>query len=346
MGGHAKHPFEVTSDELRRDLEPYIDEVFRCLESEFMVMPKGQGFIDFAEFERGYENLKRETLGFQEFTPERALGAVEKDPVSLLVIRTILGFTPSEWSYVSTRRSGVPVGESFARGLERRIRLNSGGPIRLGDLSRKRLVALIDTACYFVKTSPPDVGEECLHRLGKADTCAGVDGVRAAAQLGLPYAMVLYERFLGRPFAGHRDAVSELVGDALETAIEELLVRAGVSYRKTKRAERIVGFDQAPDFLIPCEFNPKVVIEAKISEDSGTARDKVTRVQHLAEIAAQRAVSGSPRFQVVACIGGRGFGVRRQDMRKLLFATEGKVFTPKTLVRLLDCTETRQFVTR
>ena len=32
---------------------------------------------------------------------------------------------------------------------------------------------------------------------------------------------------------------------------------------------------------MPSEFNPQVVIEAKITEDDGTARDKVTRVQHL-----------------------------------------------------------------
>jgi hypothetical protein len=51
-----------------------------------------------------------------------------------------------------------------------------------------------------------------------------------------------------------------------------------MSYRKTKRAERITGFDQAPDFIIPDEFNPAVVIEAKLTEDDGTARDKVTRV--------------------------------------------------------------------
>lgn len=51
--------------------------------------------------------------------------------------------------------------------------------------------------------------------------------------------MLLYERFLGRPFAGHRDSVSELVGDVVETAVEGLLSRTGISNRKTKRAERV-----------------------------------------------------------------------------------------------------------
>jgi hypothetical protein len=35
---------------------------------------------------------------------------------------------------------------------------------------------------------------------------------------------------------------------------------------------------------IPSEFNPQVVIEVKFTEDDGTARDKVTRVQHLAAL--------------------------------------------------------------
>jgi hypothetical protein len=157
--------------------------------------------------------------------------------------------------------------------------------------------------------------------------------------------MLLYERFLGRPFAGHRDSVSELVGDSLESAIEEVLTKAGISYRKTKRAERIAGFDQTPDFIIPSEFNPQVVIEAKITEDDGTARDKVTRIQHLAEISKMKSTNGFPDFEVIACIGGRGFGVRREDMKKLLIATRGKVFTLKTLNNLVKFTSLHKFKT-
>ncbi len=73
-----------------------------------------------------------------------------------------------------------------------------------------------------------------IHRLDKADTKSGIGGVQALAGMGAPYAMLLYERFLGRPFAGHRDSVSDLVGDSLESAIEDVLSKAGISYRKTK----------------------------------------------------------------------------------------------------------------
>jgi hypothetical protein len=181
-----------------------------------------------------------------------------------------------------------------------------------------------------------------LHRLDKVDTVDGLTSIRPIADLGVPYPVLLYERFLGRPFAGHRDSVSELVGDVVESAIEDVLSKAGISYRKTKRAERITGFDQAPDFIVPDEFNPAVVIEAKLTEDDGTARDKVTRVQRLRTLRDEKGLT----YDVVAYIAGRGFKVRRNDMRRLLQATDGRVFTLATMGHLVACTRLQGFVTR
>jgi len=231
------------------------------------------------------------------------------------------------------------VDQGFARSLDRRIRQHPVQPLRDTPVARQRTIAMIEAACQLLNAGSPEVDEDKIHRLDKADTRHGRDSLRLLASMGSPYAMLLYERFLGRPFAAHRDSVSELVGDALESAIESALAAAGISYRKTKRAEVIPDFDQAPDFLVPSEFSPQVVIEAKITEDDGTARDKVTRIQHLAELSRTRG------FQVVACIAGRGFGVRREDMKKLLLATRGKVFTLKTLDRLVDCTRLAEFRT-
>ena len=170
--------------------------------------------------------------------------------------------------------------------------------------------------------------------------------VRSSAELGVPYSILLYERLLGRPFAGHRDSISELIGNIVENAIEDVLSRAGISYRKTKRAERLDGFDQAPDFMVPNEFNPRVVIEAKLTEDDGTARDKVTRVQHLGALSMDGQPPGQPRFEVVACIAGRGFGVRREDMKKLLVATHGKVFTLQNMSQLVEHTALARYRSR
>lgn len=213
-------------------------------------------------------------------------------------------------------------------------------------MSAARIKALIDSACQLLAEGAPQVESDKIHRLDRADTKMGWDALRTMAGMGAPYAMLLYERFLERPFAGHRDSVSELVGDSLESAIEDVLSSTGISYRKTKRVERLPGFDQAPDFIIPSELNPQVIIEAKITEDDGTARDKITRVQHLGELSMVGQTSGRPKFEVIACIGGRGFGVRRENMKKLLYATRGKVFTLRALDKLVECSRLGEFKTR
>jgi hypothetical protein len=339
-----QYPFEVAFDSLQAELDTYVSAVFSLLQSEFLILPKGDGFVDYPAFEEGYEVLKRTTGEFQTVTPDSLLQGVADNPIVMIVVRAILGFTPPEWAYLATQKSGVEVSQGFVRNLDRGIRMGKHRFPAKGTAAFGRLRALVDTASALLNAPVPNVDIDKLHRLDKADTRGGVISIRSIARMGTPYAMLLYERFLGRPFAGHRDSVSELVGDSLESAIEDVLTAAGVSFRKTKtkQAERVPGFDQAPDFMIPSGFNPQVIIKAKLTEDDGTARDKVTRVQHLAELS-QSGSPAFPKFEVIACIGGRGFGVRREDMKKLLLARRGKVFTPRTLGRLVEYTGLKQF---
>jgi len=339
-----KFPFEVTFDEVVAAPESFVDAVFSSLASEFLIMPKGEGFVEYADFVSGYEELKKVTGGFAELDPKKILPIVSRFPICLVVLRSMLGFTPSELAYVTAQRTGEALTQGFARSLDRKARTQPLKPLNLDGVSGKRLAAMVVSACGLLVQGCPPTPEGTIHRLQKADTASGLDALKNLAGMGAPYAMLLYERFLGRPFAGHRDSVSELVGDGLESAIEEVLSRAGISFRKTRRAERIEGFDQAPDFIIPDEFNPKVIIEAKLTEDDGTARDKVTRIQHLNSISALP--DGRQKFEVIACIAGRGFSVRREDMKKLLLATRGKVFTLKTLDYLVACTGLAAFRTK
>ena len=255
----------------------------------------------------------------------------------------MLGFTPPEWAYVAALRTGVAVPQNAARSLDREVRLVTENPWRLSETNKPRVKALVETACAMLEEGCPPVPGDKLHRLHKADTNGGLPAIRNLTAMGAPYAMLLYERFLGRPFAGHRDSVSDLIGDNLEAAIEEMLAKDGISFRKTRRAERLAGFDQAPDFIIPDEFSPRVIIEAKITADDGTARDKVARILRLCQMAKDRTAEGQPGYQVIACIAGRGFGVRRADMQQLILHTKGKVFTPKTMDRLVECSAVREF---
>jgi hypothetical protein len=317
-----------------------VDEVFAELKSSFLEMPRGEGFVDYGTFESGYQALKRATDDFENVTPATVEAAVSEAPIAFIIFRTILGFTPPEWAYVTTENTGIFVDQGAARSIDRRMRLRPLTPRALGTaLTDQRIRAMIQAGVEILivgaKTDVPTL----LHRLDKADTKEGIKSVGAAADLGMPYPVLLYDRFLGRPFASHRDSVSELVGEVVEVAIKDVLTDAKVSFRETKRAEKITGFDQAPDFIIPDEFHPVALIEAKLTEDDGTARDKVARVQRLRTL---RDEAGR-NYDVIACIAGRGFKVRREDMRRLLQATDGKVFTLATMHLLIDQTRIREY---
>ena len=326
------------------NIDPFIDEVSGELKSGFIELPKGKGFVEYAVFETGYQALKKVTRGFDTLDVEAIIKCIYDTPISFIVLRSILGFTPSEWADITTERTGLVVDQNSARSIDRRLRVDPTTPlIDRGSVTDKRIKAMVHSATATLSEGADHVDRALiLHRLDKVDTAQGIKSIRPVADLGVPYPVLLYERFLGRPFAGHRDSVSELVGDIVESAVEDVLSKAGVSYRKTKRAERIAGFDQAPDFIVPDEFHPSAVIEAKLTEDDGTARDKVSRVQRLRTL---RDESGLD-YDVIACIAGRGFKVRRNDMRRLLRATDGKVLTLESAEQLVEHTRIRDFVTR
>lgn len=341
-----KFPFEASLDEVLAAPESFVDAVFSSLASDFLIMPKGEGFLDYPAFAAGYETLKKVSDSFTRFEHPVILSATLQSPVILIVLRAMLGFTPPEWAYLASSRKGLDIPQGAARTLDRDIRVHPDRLLKPGAISLARITALVETACDLIEEGCPTVAVDKLHRFSKADSLEGLSSVKQLASLGAPYAMLLYERFLGRPFAGHRDSVSELVGDGIESAIEEKLSRAGITFRKTKRAERLAGFDQAPDFIIPDEFQPQVIIEAKLTEDDGTARDKATLVIRLCQMSEERERSGKGGYEVIACLAGRGFGVRREDMRQMIRHTKGKIFTPRTMDRLVDCSALSKFRTK
>ena len=69
-----------------------------------MTLPKGPGFIEYPTFEAGYEALKRSTGGSAiQWRP--VLEPVRQTPITLIVLRAMLGFTPSEWADAASART-------------------------------------------------------------------------------------------------------------------------------------------------------------------------------------------------------------------------------------------------
>jgi hypothetical protein len=343
----VSRPFELTEEELNARLDEMVAATFGDLQSQFLVLPKSPGFIEFRDFQTAYETLKRATAAFADFSESTVWAALAEDSLVLVVLRTILGLSPPEWADLARTERGSDVNQQVARSLDVKVRQERGTLARLrtsSGVTKARVEALVSVAVEYITRGAPEGAADTVHRLAKVDTAEGLASLKHVAAAHVPYAVLLYERYLGRPFASYRDSVSELVGDVMESAIEELLSRAKITFRKTKRAERVPGFEQAPDFFVPTELAPAVIIEAKITGDDGTARDKVARILRLAAMRDRKAAAGEPAFEVVACIDGRGFGVRRQDMRDMLLATKGKVFTLSTLEHLVQNTELKKFL--
>lgn len=347
MTDETSRPYQLTTVDLASNLDDMVVAVFGDLTSQFMLLPRGPAFVTYEDFLRAYEALRHLTDGFREVTVDTCWRALHANAMALSVVRTIVGVSPPEWEDLV--REEVPDARfpnNWTRALDGKVKRDRnyfqshGGR---SDVTVSRTTALLTAACKALAESALEAPEGLIHRLDKIDTKEGLVSVRHLAAHHVPYAALLYERYLGRPFASHRDSVSELVGDVMESAIEAQLAAHRIPFRKTKRAERVPGFEQAPDFFIPDEFSPAVIIEAKITGDDGTARDKVSRILRLASMRDQREARGEPAFQLVACIDGRGFGVRRQDIRDLLTATGGKVFTANTLDDLVAYTDLRLF---
>jgi hypothetical protein len=341
-------PFEVEYDYLQAHLDEMVDATFSDLQSQFLVLPKGTGFVEYADFQDAYEIFKKYTAAFARLTELDIWNALRADALSFLVLRTIVGMTPPEWADLARSERGSDIAQGYARGLDSRCRARKDYFSRLSRprdaKAMDRIDALVSVAVQYISAGAPPGAENTVHRINKVDTAHGLVSLQHVASMHVPYATLLYERYLGRPFASHRDAVSELVGDVMESAIEDQLARARITFRKTKRAERVPGYEQAPDFFVSDENNASVLIEAKITGDDGTARDKVARILNLAHMRDERLRRGARSFEVIACVDGRGFGVRREDMKRILIACRGKVFTLRTLEHLIGSTRLRDFL--
>lgn len=326
--------------------------VVASLQSFFVEMPRGSNFLDPGDFKAAYAVFRAETGKGRDLSPEAIRSAINRDPRVWIVLRAIAGMSPPEVASI-VMEEAQQAGESIsiradeARRLDARCR--AGEQPLLADPSagtlaaradHQALEAMITYLPQVISRGPAAVAPDRVHRLDQFDKRNGRASLIAAlAPDHSFYDELLYERILGRPFATHRDSVSSQVGDSLEDAVMGLLERAGVSARKTRYRERVPSFGQAPDILAPSDEEGvelvEVIIEAKLAEDDGTARDKVARVKALRANEDARAAAGEPPRQVVSVLDGRGFGVRAPDLADLLNACDGHVYAAAEISKLI-----------
>ena len=69
-----------TYQEILADPDSFVTAVFSSLASEFLVLPKGEGFIEYPQFEAGYEALKKVTANFSKLPRPEIINLVTLHP--------------------------------------------------------------------------------------------------------------------------------------------------------------------------------------------------------------------------------------------------------------------------
>ena len=124
-------PFEVDFRYLVEHIDQMVSETFNDLQSQFLILPKGGGFVEYSDFQDAYEVLKKHTSAFMRFSDETVWAAFREDSLSFLVLRTILGMTPPEWADLTRAERGSDVSQKYARDLDRLCRSERGYFARL-----------------------------------------------------------------------------------------------------------------------------------------------------------------------------------------------------------------------
>jgi hypothetical protein len=303
----------------------------------FHLIPSGNKMASEHEFRTGYAELAAATQNFTRTDAETISALLMAHPQALTALRMIAGLTVGELAVAmklvdgESKTSGATL-RRFERGTA------PAGPVRT---ARKRMVDAVARTVSAVMnreilTVPADVEHSFHSKLDRFDTAAGWATVSDAAVHGVPYSALLYQRYVGGAWRQVQDSYSEVKGDnVLELPLERLLRDEGIPYFRSREGAtgaaetaRRYGLSPGPDFVIPDE-QPAVIVESKVAEDGGTARDKASRIKNLTE-AGRRA-----GLIVCALIDGKGWRERPGALVDVILATDGRTYTLSTMSYLL-----------
>ncbi len=305
----------------------------------FHLVPRGDSMFAEDAFTEAYAALAAGTDDFTRVDAATLKATLLECPAALAPLRMILGLTHNELAVaVRLHDPESNVAGGSLKNLER------SAPQEHPTATRQRIVGSIAGAVLAMMnrdllTVPPRATTHFHSKLDKRDTVNGWPSVRDHIA-GVPYSALLFQRYVGGVWRQVQDAYSEVKGDAvLEIPLQDLLDAHRVPYHRTKRgapgaAETATrfGLKPGPDFVIP-DDSPTLVIESKVAEDGGTARDKVARIQTLVTAANERGL------RACALIDGKGWTERPNALCDVILATQGRTYTMATVEQILQLPE-------
>lgn len=314
------------------------------LSPSFHLVPRGDSMFDEDAFTDAYSALVTGTENFTRVDAASLAAVLLECPAALAPLRMILGLTHNELA-VAIRLHDPD--SNLAGGSLKNLERSTAQEHRTA--ARQRIVGSIAGAVLAMMsrdllTVPPRVTTHFHSKLDKSDTLDGWRSVREHTS-GVSYSTLLFQRYVGGVWRQVQDAYSEVKGDAvLEIPLQDLLDAHGVPYHRTKRgatgaAETATrfGLKPGPDFIIP-DDSPTLVVESKVAEDGGTARDKAARIRTLVTAANERGL------RACALIDGKGWTERPNALCDVIVATQGRTYTLATMDQILELPEIRALI--
>lgn len=291
-------------------------------------------FYELPTFRDAYRVAAAGTADFTDISEATIATTIESDPRTLLVFRTILGLIGKEFAQ-STQLVAEPLGlpPISAGKVDSMERAGTTVTSQQAMIVARTILRVMDGTLF---GDPP--GD--LHRKQeKYDTRDGWDSVQQLAHGGVPYDAFLHQRHYGGAFRQLLDATSTRRGNLLEDAVEELFIEQRVPYIRTgshNQAEIATRFEltvqPAPDFVVfDGSGTLRGMLECKLVNDGGTARDKALRFERLRAEATR--LGGIPLLAVLA---GLGWGRVNDTLGPVVRDTDGRVFTLATLPEMMQ----------
>jgi hypothetical protein len=285
---------------------------------------------------QAYEYAAKGTDFFKNVSDRDLANVLGTHPESLRVFRLLLGFIVPEFAeacaLVAGTDSRVKITKSTIQSIEEGKTPSQETATVLG-----RVIDAVMNGRLFPTRRLTD---RLRPKIAKPDTLKGWDTVRMFATKGVPLETFLHQRLYGGAFRQLLDATSSRRGNLLEESAAELLRDAGVPFVRTSSHNHAViksrfglTVKPSPDFVVYKEGSDQLraIMECKVANDGGTARDKASRFRSLRAEATR--LGGVP---LIAVLSGIGWRRTRDALGPVVRDTDGRTFTPSTLGELLS----------
>lgn len=291
-------------------------------------------FYDRPYFADVYRSAAAATDDFANVSESDLARALIDDPRTLLVFRTMLGLTHQEFSHTTTLVAEplghTPVSAGKVKSMEMKGTSVNAAQAKV---IAAALTQAMDGSLF------GDPGGSLRVKQQKLDTEHGWQSVQNVARHGVAYSDFLHQRHYGGAFRQVLDATSTKRGDLLEDTVEQLFRDHGIPYIRTgshnqgEIEERFeIRVAPAPDFIVfDASGTLRAMLECKLVNDGGTARDKALRFERLRQ--ESRRLGGIP---LLAILAGLGWARVNDTLGPVVRDTEGRVFTLSTLPQMLD----------